>query len=68
VLIANLIAAPVMWVLMQRWLRGFSYRISLSWWMFAAAFGMGCVVMLVTLGYKTVRAAMANPVKALRSE
>jgi len=68
VLIANLIAGPVMWMLMQRWLQGFSYRINMSWWMFAAAFGMGCIVMLVTLGFKTTRAAMANPVKALRSE
>jgi len=68
VLIANCIAAPLAWYLMNRWLQGFPYRIGMDWWMFAAAFGMGCVVTLATLSVKTVKAAMANPIKALRSE
>ncbi|HEY4112313.1 ABC transporter permease [Puia sp.] len=68
VLVANVIAAPLGWVLMQRWLQGFPFRIAISWWMFAAAFGMGCVVMLATLGFKTVKAALSNPMIALRGE
>ena len=68
VLIANVIAGPVAWWLMQRWLSAFPYRIGMRWWMFAGAFGMGCLVTFLTLSLKTVRAAMANPVEALRSE
>jgi putative ABC transport system permease protein len=68
VLIANGIAGPVMWWLMRQWLQVFPYRIGISWWMFAAAFGVGLVVMMGTLGVKTVRAALANPVVALRAE
>ena len=68
VLIANAIVAPLVWTLAQRWLQSFPFRITISWWMFAAALGVGVVVMLVTLGFKTIRAAMANPVNALRSE
>jgi putative ABC transport system permease protein len=68
VLIANVIVAPMAGYWMRQWLLAFPYRIGMSWWMFGAAFGMGCVVMLGTLSWKTVRAALANPVTALRSE
>jgi putative ABC transport system permease protein len=68
VLIANLIAAPLAWYFMNRWLQAFPYRIGMSWWIFAAAFGAGCAVTLLTLSVKTIRAAMANPIAALRSE
>jgi putative ABC transport system permease protein len=68
VLIANLIAAPLAWYFMNQWLQAFPYRIGVSWWIFAAAFGAGCAVTLLTLSVKTIRAAMANPIAALRSE
>jgi putative ABC transport system permease protein len=68
VLIANLVAAPLAWYLMNQWLRAFPYRIGMSWWMFAAAFGAGCLVTLATLSVKTIKAALANPIGALRSE
>lgn len=53
---------------MQRWLRAFAYHVTVRWWMFAIALGMGCVLTFVTLSFKTIRAAMANPVEALRGE
>lgn len=68
ILIANLIAAPIGWYVMQRWLRAFAYHVTVQWWMFAIALGMGCVVTFVTLSFKTVRAALANPVDALRGD
>ena len=68
VLIANLVAAPLAWYLMNRWLQAFPYRVGMSWWMFAAAFGAGCLVTMATLSVKTIKAALANPVLALRSE
>lgn len=68
ILVANLIAAPIGWYVMQRWLQAFAYHVSLQWWMFAVALGMGCVVTFVTLIFKTIRAAVANPVVALRGE
>ena len=68
ILVANLIAAPVSWWLMHRWLQPFPYRIGISWWVFLAAFGVGCFLMLITLSFKTIRASLANPVDALRGE
>ncbi len=68
VVIANLIAAPLAWYCMHQWLQGFPYRTRMSWWIFVAVFGAGCVVTLLTLSVKTVKAALANPVAALRRE
>jgi putative ABC transport system permease protein len=68
ILVANLIAAPIGWYLMQQWLQAFPYHVAVRWWMFALALGMGCVVTFVTLSFKTIRAALANPVDALRGE
>jgi putative ABC transport system permease protein len=68
VVIANLIAAPLAWYFMNQWLQAFPYRVGVSWWIFVAAFGAGCVVTLLTLSVKTIRAALANPIAALRSE
>jgi putative ABC transport system permease protein len=68
IVVANLIAVPIGWYTMKQWLQHFAYPISIEWWMFAAALGMGCLVTFVTLSFKTVRAALANPVDALRGE
>ncbi len=68
VLIALVIAAPVAYYFMSKWLEDFAYRTIISWWIF----GAGCLTMLViaflTLSIKTIGAAMANPVKSLRTE
>jgi putative ABC transport system permease protein len=68
VLIAIVIASPVAFYFMQKWLSDFAYRIDLQWWMFAGAGVMAIVIALLTVGFQSVRAALANPVKSLRSE
>jgi putative ABC transport system permease protein len=68
VLLAVVIACPLSWWLMNKWLEDFAYRTSLSWWIFLAA-GMGLLlVALVTVLFRTIRAAQANPTINLRSE
>lgn len=68
VLIAIVIGSPVAWYCMNLWLSGFAYRISMDWWMFAMAGFTAVVVALVTVSFQAIRAAMANPVRSLRSE
>ncbi|WP_162340296.1 ABC transporter permease [Cyclobacterium salsum] len=68
VLIAIAIASPIAWYVMNRWLENFAYRIEMDWWMFAAAGLVAVMIALVTLSFQTLRAAVANPVEALRSE
>jgi putative ABC transport system permease protein len=63
-----LIAAPLSWWLMNRWLDDFAYRIQISWWMFALVGLTAVVVALVTIGFQVLKAARANPVDALRAE
>ena len=68
VLSAIFIASPIAWWAMNRWLQDFAYKISISWWMFAAA-GFGAIVIaLLTISFQSLKAALANPVKSLRSE
>ncbi|GAA0532902.1 ABC transporter permease [Chitinophaga japonensis] len=68
VMIAMLIATPVAWYVMHRWLQDFAYRIHIEWWMFLLA-GLGAVVVaMVTVGLQSVKAALVNPVKSLRTE
>lgn len=66
--IALVIATPVAWLVMHNWLQDFAYRIDIRWWMLAAAGGIVLVITLVTVGWHALRAALANPVEALRSE
>lgn len=68
VLIALLIAGPVAYYFMSRWLQDFAYRIRMEWWMFAAAGLTTVVIALFTVSWQAIKAAVANPVKALRSE
>lgn len=68
VLLANLIAWPVAWYGMHRWLEDFAYRTDISWWIFGVAAVMALVVALFTVCFHATKAAVANPVKALRSE
>ena len=68
VLIAFVIATPVAWWIMYKWLEGFAYRTTMSWWILAlCGFGM-LVIALITLSVQTIKAAIANPVKSLRAE
>jgi putative ABC transport system permease protein len=68
VLIALLIAIPTAYYFMHNWLQGYSYRTALSWWIFAAAAVGALLITIVTVSFQAIKAAMANPVKSLRTE
>lgn len=68
VLIANLIAWPVAYFAMNKWLQDFAYRIGINWWIFALAGGLALLIALLTISMQAVKAALANPVEALRYE
>jgi putative ABC transport system permease protein len=65
---AFLIATPVAWYAMHRWLGHFAYRIDISWWVFAGAGVLSLGIALLTVSFQGIRAALANPVDSLRSE
>lgn len=68
VIIAIIIAIPVAWWGMSKWLQDFEYRVSIEWWVFAAAGLLSVCIALLTVGYQAIKAAMSNPVQSLRSE
>lgn len=68
VIIAFLIASPIVWWVMDIWLRDFVYRISLEWWVFATAGSLAVLVAFITVSFQAVKAALANPIKSLRTE
>jgi putative ABC transport system permease protein len=68
VVISLVIAAPLAWYAMSRWLSDFSYRIGIRWETFAVAGVLAIVIALATVSFQAVRAAMVNPAKSLRSE
>lgn len=68
VLIATVIAVPIAWYAMDSWLQDFAYRIELRWWMFALAGLLAMIIALMTVSFQSVKAALVNPVKSLRSE
>jgi putative ABC transport system permease protein len=68
VLLAIVIASPIAWWAMNRWLQDFAYKIDISWWMFAAAGLSAILIALLTVSFQSIKAAIANPVKSLRSE
>jgi putative ABC transport system permease protein len=68
VLIAAVIAFPVTWFAMNKWLQGFAYRMNIQWWDFLAAAVIAMFIAFVTISFQSIKAAMANPVKSLRSE
>jgi len=68
VIIALIIATPVAWYFMSKWLQSYQYRTPISWWVFAIT-GIGALVItLLTVSYQSIKAALANPVKSLRNE
>jgi putative ABC transport system permease protein len=68
IIIAFFIAAPIAWLLMNKWLQDFAYRTQISWWVFAVAVLAASVVTCIAVGFQTIKAAIANPVKSLRTE
>ena len=68
VLLSFLIAVPVAYWLMQKWLADFAYRIDIQWWMFVLAGMLALLIAFLAVSYQSVKAALINPVKSLRSE
>jgi putative ABC transport system permease protein len=68
VLISTLIAFPLAWWAMNQWLQDYAYRISIQGWVFVTAGTAAMLIALLTIGFQSVRAALANPVKSLRTE
>lgn len=68
ILVAAVIAFPMAWIAMNKWLQDFVYRIDIGWWVFAAAAVVALVIAFITISSQAVKAAIANPVKSLRTE
>lgn len=68
VIISILLAVPISWYFMSKWLEGFAYRITISYWTFALAGIVALVIALLTVSYQAIKAAIVNPVKSLRTE
>jgi putative ABC transport system permease protein len=68
VLLANLVAWPLAWFVMNRWMQNFAYRIDLSIWMFLLAAALAFFIALIIISLQTVKAALKNPVDSLRYE
>ncbi|RYC68869.1 ABC transporter permease [Spirosoma sordidisoli] len=68
VLIAILLAVPVAWYVMDKWLQSFAYKIDMAWWVFALAGVLAVGIALLTVSFQSVKAALMNPVQSLRSE
>jgi len=62
------IGLPIAGWLMSKWLQNFAYRINISWWIFALAGFITVLIALITVSFQSIKAAVANPVKSLRSE
>jgi putative ABC transport system permease protein len=68
VFVSILVASPIAWYLMNRWLNNFVYRTEVGIWPFVLAAVIAILIALITVGYQSYKAAVANPVKSLRSE
>ncbi|WP_281541439.1 ABC transporter permease [Maribacter aestuarii] len=66
--VAFLIASPIAYYFMQRWLEDYTYRIDIQWWVFALAGGFALLITVLTVSFQSVKSALANPVKSLRTE
>ncbi|SHM07952.1 ABC transporter permease [Mucilaginibacter sp. OK098] len=68
IVIATVIASPIAWYMAHSWLQDFAYRINIHWWVFIAAGAASLLVAAVTVSIQAIKAALANPVKSLKSE
>ena len=66
--ISILIAVPIAWWAMNKWLQGFNYRVSIAWWMFALAGIIAILIAIITVSFQAIKAAVANPTKSLKTE
>ena len=68
VLIAFVIASPIAWIGMNKWLQNYAYRIDISWWIFFVTGVLAVVIAIITVSVQAIKAALTNPVKSLRTE
>jgi putative ABC transport system permease protein len=68
VLVAIVIATPISWWALHKWLQAFAYQVDIAWWMFGLAGLIAILIALITVSFQTIRAAIANPVRSLRAE
>ena len=68
VVLSLLIAIPASWYAMHQWLQNYHFRAALSWWIFAVVGVAALAITLLTVSYQAIKAALANPVRSLRSE
>src|SRR4030095_779529 len=66
--IAFAVATPIAWYYMHKWLQDYVYRINISWWIFLAGGVAAIIIALATVSFQAIKAAIANPVKSLRTE
>jgi putative ABC transport system permease protein len=68
ILISSVIAFPIAWWAMHKWLEDFAYRVSISWWIFFLSGILALLIAVLTVGFQAIKAGVANPVKSLRTE
>jgi len=68
VIVASIIAFPIAWWGMNKWLDHFAYRVSIGWWIFLKSGLLAVIVTLATISYQAVKAAIANPTKSLKTD
>jgi putative ABC transport system permease protein len=68
ILISSLIALPIAWMTLNNWLKEFPYKVNISWWVFGLAIISALVVALITISFQSIKAAIASPIRNLRSE
>lgn len=68
VLVALIVASPLAWLAMNNWLQNYAYKVGISWWMFVIAGVVAVLIALVTISFQAIKAALANPIKSLRTE
>ena len=68
VLVSSVIAFPIAWWAMHKWLQDFAYRVSISWWIFFVSGILALLIAVLTVGFQAIKAGVANPVKSLRTE
>jgi len=68
VFISILISSPIAWIVMNKWLQDFAYRVNMHWWILGIAGSVAILIAFITISFQSIKAALANPVKSLRSE
>jgi putative ABC transport system permease protein len=68
VLIAAIVASPVAWYAVNKWLQSFAYRVNIQWWVFAVAGIIAMLIAFITISFRSIKAAMENPAKSLKTE